>query len=87
MTSETQRRYTPDDRGGFDGRHCYGYHTFEKFVDAACAVRDGRTSAAEFSALLPTFDATVVVTAILEAGRQSLLHRGAQVSIECHSLN
>ena len=75
-------KYTPDDSGRFDGRHCYGYVTFEKFVDAACDVRDGRCDPSDYSAVLPTFDATVMVTAILEAGRLSLSRGGAQVSIE-----
>jgi len=75
-------KYTPDDRGCFDGRHCYGYVTFEKFVEAACDVRDGRCLPSEFSQILPTFDATVMVTAILDAGRLSLERGGAQVSIE-----
>ena len=75
-------KYTPDDCGLFSGRHCYGYVTFEKFVDAACDVREGRCLPSSFSATLPTFDATVMVTAILEAGRASLLRGGALVSIE-----
>ncbi len=75
-------KYTPDDCGLFSGRHCYGYVTFEKFVDAACDVREGRCLPSSFSATLPTFDATVMVTAILEAGRVSLSRGGALVSIE-----
>lgn len=75
-------KYTPDGRGAFDGRHCYGYQTFEKFVDAVCSVRDGRAKASEYSSLLPTFDATLVVTQILEAGLLSLQRGGAQVRIE-----
>jgi len=75
-------KYTPDDRGCFAGRHCYGYVTFEKFVEAACDVRDGRCLPADFSPVLPTFDATVMVTAILDAGRLSLERGGAQVRIE-----
>ena len=75
-------RYTPDDSGYFAGRHCYGYVTFEKFVEAACEVRTGSCHPSSFSATLPTFDATMMVTAILEAGRLSLMRGGALVSIE-----
>jgi D-galacturonate reductase len=75
-------KYTPDDRGYFAGRHCYGYVTFEKFVEAACDVRGGHSHPSDYSAILPTFDATMMVTAILEAGRSSLLRGGALVDIE-----
>jgi D-galacturonate reductase len=75
-------KYAPDDSGCFDGRHCYGYVTFEKFVDAACDIRDSGGDPSKYSAVLPTFDSTVLVTAILEAGRLSLSRGGAQVNIE-----
>lgn len=74
-------KYTPDDRGRFDGQRCYGYVTFETFVETACHVRDGLCDPSEYSAVLPTFDATVTVTDILEAGQLSLARGGAQVNL------
>jgi D-galacturonate reductase len=73
-------KHTPNDRGRFDGQRCNGYVTFEKFVEAVCRVRDGLCDPSEYSAVLPTFDATATVTAILEAGQLSLARGGAQVN-------
>ena len=57
--------------GEFSGQHCYGYLSFEAFVDAATACNRG-TPPAAFDGLLPTLATTAGATAILEAGRQSL---------------
>jgi D-galacturonate reductase len=73
-------RYTPDARGRFVGQSGYGYVSFERFVDAVQRVRAG-ADPAEFDDELPTAAATLLVTAVLEAGRRSLDARGAAVRI------
>ena len=57
--------------GEFAGQRCYGYLSFEAFVDAAAACNGGRKPA-EFDGALPTLATTADATAILEAGRRSL---------------
>lgn len=56
----------------FSAQRCYGYVSFESFVDAAAACTDGRRSPADFDSQLPTLATTAGATAILEAGRRSL---------------
>ena len=55
--------------------------TIPRFVKAAAEINEGRATAAEFDADLPTGRVTEAVTAILEAGRRSLDNRGARVAI------
>ena len=55
----------------FAGQRCYGYLSFEAFVDAAAACNAG-SEPKDFDGVLPTLAATVGATAILEAGRRSL---------------
>ncbi len=55
----------------FAGQRCYGYLSFEAFVDAAAACNAGGEPK-DFDGVLPTLAATVGATAILEAGRRSL---------------
>lgn len=65
--------YSPDENGYFDGQRGYGYLSLEKFIDAARAVNAGETKAADYEGKgLPTIKATVLTTAILNAGRVSL---------------
>ena len=56
----------------FAGQRCYGYLSFEAFIDAAQACNDGRAVPADFDGTLPTLSTTAGATAILEAGRRSL---------------
>ena len=57
--------------GEFAGQRCYGYISFEAFIDAAFACSRGKTPA-DFDCSLPTMATTAGTTAILEAGRRSL---------------
>jgi D-galacturonate reductase len=75
-------KYTPDAQGYFSGQSGYGYRSIEAFVDAVSQVRDGVATPAEFRGGLATVDDTVLVTAILEAGRRSLDHGGLPQQIE-----
>ena len=65
--------YAPDAEGNFNGQAGYGYISFEKFVDATKALREGKVSLDELNnRVLPTLKTTIATTAILEAGRKSL---------------
>jgi len=76
-------RYTPDARGYFAGQAGYGYRSIEAFVDTAAEVARGELTAAalEGTGVLATARSTLVVTAILEAGRRSLDAQGKPVRI------
>ena len=76
-------RYQPGPGGEFVGQTGYGYRSIEAFVAAAQAVRDGAASVRGLvdAGALATAQATLVVTAILEAGRRSLDAGGAAVRI------
>ncbi|MCJ1307309.1 hypothetical protein MMC25_000955 [Agyrium rufum] len=66
-------RYAPDEEGNFNGQTGYGYISFEKFVDAVTALKDGRATLDSLDKRgLPTLKNTIATTAILEAGRRSL---------------
>ncbi|KKY24814.1 putative nad binding rossmann fold [Phaeomoniella chlamydospora] len=66
-------KYAPDEEGNFNGQTGYGYISFEKFVDAVNALKDGKVTLEELDKRpLPTLANTVLTTAILEAGRRSL---------------
>ncbi len=65
-------KYTPDAQGYFSGQSGYGYRSIEAFIDAAEQVRDGLAMPEDFRGGLATIDDTVLVTAVLEAGRRSL---------------
>jgi D-galacturonate reductase len=75
-------KYTPDAQGYFSGQSGYGYRSIEAFVDAATQVRAGSAVPADFRDGLATVDDTVLVTAILEAGRRSLNNGGLPHQIE-----
>ncbi len=74
-------KYTPSADGHFAGQTGYGYRSIEDFVDAAAAIRAGTATARTYRDRLATLDDTVLVTAILEAGRRSLDSAGARVRI------
>ena len=75
-------KYAPDEEGNFNGQSGYGYISFEKFVDAVTAFKDGKASLDDLDKKgLPTLKNTIATTAILEAGRRSL-DEGRTVVIE-----
>jgi len=65
-------RYTPDEKGKYAGHSCYGHISFEKFVNAVHKIRNSRTKLKDLDPLLPTGYSTLLITAILEAGRISI---------------
>jgi D-galacturonate reductase len=75
-------KYTPDAQGYFSGQSGYGYRSIEAFIDAVAQVRAGVAAPADFRGGLATIDDTVLVTAILEAGRRSLDAGGMPHQIE-----
>jgi D-galacturonate reductase len=75
-------KYTPDAQGYFSGQSGYGYRSIEAFVDAVQQIRTGAAGPAEFRGGLATVEDTVLVTAILEAGRRSLDAGGLPHQIE-----
>ena len=65
----------------FNGQRCYGYISFEAFVEAAATCNDGKATPAQYDGVLPTLATTVGATAILEAGRRSLDAGGRPMEI------
>jgi len=66
-------KYAPDEEGNFNGQTGYGYISFEKFVDAVNALKEGSVTLEDLDRRgLPTLRNTIATTAILEAGRRSL---------------
>ncbi|KAF2092024.1 NAD(P)-binding protein [Saccharata proteae CBS 121410] len=66
-------KYAPDEEGNFAGQTGYGYISFEKFVDAVTALKEGRATLDDLDKRgLPTLRNTLATGAILEAGRRSL---------------
>ena len=65
-------RNKPDNNGNYCSQNCYGYISFEKFVRAAKEINDGLKKPQDFDDELPTGNVTMLMTAILEAGRISL---------------
>ncbi|MBI1353474.1 MAG: gfo/Idh/MocA family oxidoreductase [Acidobacteria bacterium] len=74
-------KYEPDADGRFAGQSGYGYRSIEDFVEAARAIREGRSRPSDFDGKLATVGDTVAATAVLEAGRRSLDADGAAVAI------
>ncbi|KXT14692.1 hypothetical protein AC579_6371 [Pseudocercospora musae] len=69
-------KYAPDEEGNFAGQGGYGYVSFEKFVDAIQALKDGRATLDDLDERgLPTLKNTIATGAILEAGRVSIDER------------
>eukprot|EP00391_Amoebophrya_sp_Ameob2_P010870 CAMPEP_0178986932 /NCGR_PEP_ID=MMETSP0795-20121207/2978_1 /TAXON_ID=88552 /ORGANISM="Amoebophrya sp., Strain Ameob2" /LENGTH=458 /DNA_ID=CAMNT_0020678047 /DNA_START=376 /DNA_END=1752 /DNA_ORIENTATION=+ len=75
-------RNVPDSEGKYCGQSGYGYVSFEKFVEAAAEINAGKKTAADFDKALPTGRVTLMMTAILEAGRISLDNDGKKVKLE-----
>ncbi len=75
-------KYTPDAQGYFSGQSGYGYRSIEAFVEAVHQVRSDEARPGDFRGGLATVDDTVLVTAILEAGRRSLDSGGVPHQIE-----
>ncbi len=74
-------KYTPDIHGRFAGQSGYGYRSIEDFVLAISAISRGDSGPKDFSGKLATAHDTLMVTAILEAGRKSLDRGGCVVSL------
>lgn len=76
-------KYAPDEEGNFNGQTGYGYISFEKFIDAVTAFKDGRVTLEELDGRgLPMLGNTIATTAILEAGRRSLDEgRGVEIVV------
>ena len=73
-------QYTPDKVGNFAGQTGYGYISFEKFVDAVTALKEGKVTLEELDQRgLPTLANTIFTTAILQGGRKSLGEGGRGV--------
>merc|ERR1712087_283783 len=68
--------------GLFSGQRCYGYISFEAFIDAAAACNAGEHTPSDFDGTLPTMSTTHEATAILEAGRLSLDAGGQSFQIQ-----
>lgn len=65
--------YAPGPTGDFNGQAGYGYVSFEKFVDAVAALKEGRATLDDLDKMnLPTLKNTLATAAILEAGRRSI---------------
>ncbi|KAJ3106813.1 hypothetical protein HDU97_005520 [Phlyctochytrium planicorne] len=75
-------RYQPDALGRYAGQSTYGHVSIETFLDAASAVNRGERKPEAFVGMIPTVKETLVVTAILEAGRKSLNAGGVPIKIE-----
>jgi D-galacturonate reductase len=77
-------KYAPDESGDFAGQGGYGYISFEKFVDAITALKDGKVTLADLDKRgLPTLKNTIATGAILEAGRRSLdENRSVQILVK-----
>ena len=72
-TNPFYMQYSPDEEGNFGGQHGYGYISFEKFVNACQALKDGKATLDDLDSRgLPTLKNTIATGAILEAGRLSL---------------
>ncbi|TPX33244.1 hypothetical protein SmJEL517_g03848 [Synchytrium microbalum] len=74
-------RYTPDASGRYTGQGTYGHRSIELWADACREIKFGRSSVKDFVGVLPTIQETVLVTAILEAGRTSLDRGGIPVDL------
>ena len=74
-------KYTPSASGEFSGQLGYGYRSFEAFIDAVRSIQAGDATPSDFDASLPTIEATILGTAVLEAGRVSLDNGGFPVRI------
>ena len=67
--------------GEFSGHRCYGYISFEAFIDAATRCNTQEKHFRDFDTELPSLNSTSGATAILEAGRLSLDNGGRAFDI------
>jgi D-galacturonate reductase len=74
-------KYTPGADGYFVGQTGYGYRSIEAFVNAVQSIKAGISTPADFEGRLATIDETLMMTAILEAGRRSLDNDGRSCKI------
>ena len=74
-------RNKPDPKGRYCGQAGYGYVSFQKFVEAAQEIRDGKKKCTDFYDDLPCGYHVLNTSAILEAGRLSLDNGGRRVAI------
>eukprot|EP00040_Diaphanoeca_grandis_P011761 m.60304 g.60304 ORF g.60304 m.60304 type:complete len:432 (+) comp22825_c0_seq1:112-1407(+) len=74
--------YLPGSDGNFNGHHGYGYKSFDVFVNSCTALNAGQTTLAKLDEQIPTLKATMITTAILEAGRMSLDNSNKRVTLE-----
>ncbi len=74
-------KYTPDANGYFAGQTGYGYRSIEAFVNAVHNIRAGAAKPADYEDQLATIGRTLMMTAILEAGRRSLDNGGRAYTI------
>ena len=75
-------KYTPDHQGFFAGQSGYGYRSIEDFLLAALSIRNKEAVPEDFDGKLATAPDTLLVTAILEAGRKSLEADGIPIQIQ-----
>ncbi|CAD7948428.1 unnamed protein product [Amoebophrya sp. A25] len=78
-------RNVPDSQNRYCGQHGYGYVSFQRFVEAASQINAGERKASDFDTDLPTGRMTLLVTAILEAGKKSLDAGGKQIGLRYDS--
>lgn len=64
--------YAPGPGGHFAGHFGYGYRSIAAFVEACQSVNAKHVDADALHGVLPTLQSTLLVTAIVEAGRRSL---------------
>lgn len=74
-------KYSPDAAGAFSGQTGYGYRSLECFLQAVIELREKRAQPSDFDQRLATARETLLVTAILEAGRRSLDQSGAAIGL------
>lgn len=74
-------KYRANEDGEFVGASGYGYQSIEAFIQASDSVNVGDSVISDWDRKLATARQTLPVTAILEAGRRSLIADGAPIQI------
>eukprot|EP00026_Physarum_polycephalum_P009431 Phypoly_transcript_09555.p1 GENE.Phypoly_transcript_09555~~Phypoly_transcript_09555.p1 ORF type:complete len:233 (+),score=23.43 Phypoly_transcript_09555:647-1345(+) len=75
-------RYSTDPRGNFAGQHGYGALSIFAYVDAALQINAGTPASDLNDGQLATMATTVVLTAILDAGKISMDNGGKPVKVK-----
>eukprot|EP00760_Papus_ankaliazontas_P019293 PhM_4_TR18000/c0_g1_i1/m.89120/K18106/GAAA; D-galacturonate reductase len=75
-------KYTPSPSGHFDGQRGYGYTIMEAFIKSVQLKRAGVADTCAHRLVQASSRAAFLVTAILDAGRQSLDNAGRPMEIE-----